>query len=157
MGSYVDEVLIKDEQVIYRGHLTLWAFFWWIAGGLVLLLAFGLGLLLWLWAWLLYRSTELAVTNKRIIVKAGVIQRNTTEMFLEKVESIQVEQGVMGRLFDFGTITVSGTGGDHAPVRSVSRPLEFRKAFMTAVDGNRRDRKSVGEGKRGKFGGGREI
>jgi uncharacterized membrane protein YdbT with pleckstrin-like domain len=138
MSSYVDEVLIKNEQVIYRGHLTLWAFFWWIAGGLVLLLAFGLGLLLWLWAWLLYRSTELAVTNKRIIVKAGVIQRNTTEMFLEKVESIQVDQGVMGRLFDFGTITVSGTGGDRAPIRAVAQPIEFRKAFMTAVDANRR-------------------
>src|SRR3982751_4747230 len=69
MGSYVDEVLIKDEQVIYRGHLTLWGFFWWILGGLLLLPAFGLGLLVWLWAWLLFRSTELAVTNKRIIVK----------------------------------------------------------------------------------------
>ena len=134
MSSYVDEVLIKDETVLYRGRLSVWSFFWWILGGLLLLAAFGLGLLLWLWAWLLYRSTELAVTNKRIIVKAGVVQRNTTEMFLEKVESIQVDQGVMGRLFDFGTITVSGTGGDRAPVRNVAQPIEFRKAFMTAVD-----------------------
>jgi hypothetical protein len=59
-------------------------------------------------------------------------------MFLEKVESIQVDQGVLGRLFDFGTITVSGTGGDRSPIRDVSKPLEFRKAFMTAVDANRR-------------------
>ena len=85
MSSYVDDVLIKDEVVIYRGHLTVWAFFWWIFFGVLLLAAFGLGLLLLLWAWLVYRSTELAVTNKRIIVKAGLIQRNTTEMFLEKV------------------------------------------------------------------------
>ena len=62
----------------------------------------------------------------------------TSEMFLEKVESIQVDQGVLGRMFDFGTITVSGTGGDHSPIRDVSQPLEFRKAFMTAVDANRR-------------------
>jgi uncharacterized membrane protein YdbT with pleckstrin-like domain len=138
MSSYVDNVLIKDEVVIYRGHLTVWAFFWWMFFGLLLLVAFGLGLLLWLWAWLIYRSTELAVTNKRIIVKSGLIQRNTTEMFLEKVESIQVDQGVLGRIFDFGSITISGTGGDKSPVRNVSQPLEFRKAFMTAVDANRR-------------------
>ena len=138
MSSYVDEVLIKDEAVLYRGHLSVWSFFWWIFFGLLLLAAFGLGLLLWLWAWLVYRSTELAVTNKRIITKAGFIQRNTTEMFLEKVESIQVDQGIMGRMFDFGSITVSGTGGDKSPVRNVSQPLEFRRAFMTAVDANRR-------------------
>ena len=138
MSSYVDEVLIKDETVLYRGHLSTWSFFWWIFFGFLLLAAFGLGLLLWLWAWLVYRSTELAVTNKRIITKSGFIQRNTTEMFLEKVESIQVDQGVAGRLLDFGSITISGTGGDKSPVRSVSQPLEFRKAFMTAVDANRK-------------------
>jgi uncharacterized membrane protein YdbT with pleckstrin-like domain len=138
MSSYVDQVLIKDETVIYRGHLTLWSFFWWILLGLLLLAAFGLGLLFWLWAWLKYRSTELAVTNKRIIVKSGLIQRNTTEMFLEKVESIQVDQGIFGRILDFGSITISGTGGDKSPVNNVSHPIEFRKAFMTAVDANRK-------------------
>jgi len=138
MSSYVDEVLIKDETVIYRGHLSVWSFFWWIVAGLLLLAAFGFGLLIWLAAWLKYRSTELAVTNKRVITKSGLIQRNTTEMFLEKVESIQVDQGILGRIFDFGSITISGTGGDKSPVNSVSQPLEFRKAFMTAVDANRR-------------------
>lgn len=137
MASYVDEVLIKDETVLYRGHLTLWGFFWWIFLGLLLLPLFGAGLLLWLWAFIVYKSTELAVTNKRIIVKSGLIQRNTIEMFLEKVESIQVDQGIFGRIFDFGSITISGTGGDKSPVRNVSQPLEFRKAFMTAVDQNR--------------------
>ena len=66
MSSYVDEVLIKDESVLYRGHLTLWGFFWWIFFGLLLLPAFGLGLLLWLWAWIVYRSTELAVDTPSI-------------------------------------------------------------------------------------------
>ena len=138
MSTYVDDVLIKDETVMYRGHLTAWAFFWRIFFGLLLLPAFGLGLLLWLSAWLVYRSTELAVTNKRIIVKAGLIQRNTIEMFLEKVESIQVDQGICGRILDFGSITISGTGGDKSPVRDVAQPLEFRKAFMTAVDATRK-------------------
>jgi len=138
MSSYVDEVLIKDEAVRYRGHLSVWSFFWWIALGLLLLPAFGLGLLIWFWAWVIYRTTELAVTNKRIIAKAGFIQRNTTEMFLEKVESIRVDQGILGRIFDFGSITISGTGGDKSPVKNVSHPLEFRKAFMSAVDTNRK-------------------
>jgi uncharacterized membrane protein YdbT with pleckstrin-like domain len=138
MSSYVDEVLIKDEAVLYRGHLSAWSFFWWIALGLLLLPAFGLGLLIWLWAWVIYKTTELAVTNKRVIAKAGLIQRNTTEMFLEKVESIRVDQGILGRIFDFGSITMSGTGGDKSPVKNVSQPLEFRKAFMTAVDANRK-------------------
>ncbi|MEO7726756.1 MAG: PH domain-containing protein [Burkholderiales bacterium] len=138
MSSYVDEVLIKDEMVIYRGRLSLWSFFGWIFLGLILLIAVGIGLLVWLWVWLKYSSTELAVTNKRIIVKSGLIQRNTTEMFLEKVESIQVDQGIMGRMLDFGSITVSGTGGDKSPVNNVAHPIEFRKAFMTAVDANRK-------------------
>ena len=105
---------------------------------MLLIPAFGVGLLLWLSAWLKYRSTELAVTNKRVITKTGLIQRNTTEMFLEKVESIQVDQGILGRICDFGSITISGTGGDKSPVNNVSQPLEFRRAFMTAVDATRK-------------------
>lgn len=138
MSTYVDTVLIKDEAVLHRGHLSAWSFFWWILFGLLLLPLFGAGLLLWLWAWIVYRSTELAVTNKRIIVKWGLIQRNTIEMFLDKVESIQIDQGIFGRLLDFGSITISGTGGDKSPVHNVSQPLEFRKAFMTAVDATRK-------------------
>ena len=138
MSSYVDDVLINDEVVRYRARLSAWSFFWWILFGLLLLPAFGLGLLLWLAAWIIYVSTELAITNKRIISKSGLIQRNTTEMFLEKVESVQVEQGILGRLFDFGSITISGTGGDKSPIRNISQPIEFRKAFMGAVDQNRK-------------------
>ena len=95
-------------------------------------------MLLWLAAWVIYISTELAITNKRIIAKSGLIERKTMEMFLEKVESIQVDQGILGRILDFGSITFSGTGGDKSPVRNISAPLEFRKAFMAAVDANRR-------------------
>ena len=137
MSSYVDNVLIKDEAVLYRAKLSLWSFFWLIFLGLLLLPAFGLGLLLWLCAWIIYVSTELAITNKRIISKSGLIQRQTMEMFLGKVESIQVDQSILGRIFNFGSITISGTGGDKSPIRSISDPLQFRKAFMAAVDSNR--------------------
>ena len=138
MSSYVDNVLIKDEAVLYRGRRSLWSFFWLIVLGLLLLPVFGLGLLLWIAVWIIYISTELAITNKRIIAKSGLIERKTMEMFLEKVESIQVDQGLLGRIFDFGSITISGTGGDKSPIRNISAPLEFRKAFMGAVDANRK-------------------
>ena len=137
MSSYVDDVLIKDETVQYRAKLSLWSFFWLIFLGLLLLPAFGLGLLLWIAAWVIYISTELAITNKRIIAKSGLIERKTMEMFLEKVESIQVDQSVLGRIFNFGSITISGTGGDKSPIKSISDPIQFRKAFMSAVDSNR--------------------
>lgn len=137
MSSYVDDVLIKDEAVQYRAKLSLWSFFWLIVLGLLLLPAFGLGLLLWIAAWLIYISTELAITNKRIIAKSGLIQRKTMEMFLEKIESIQVDQSVLGRIFNFGSITISGTGGDKSPIKNISDPIQFRKAFMGAVDSNR--------------------
>ena len=99
MSSYVDDVLIKDEAVLYRAKLSAWSFFWWIVLGLLLLPAFGLGLLLWIAAWIIYISTELAITNKRIIAKSGLIERKTMEMFLGKVESIQVDQSIADRKY----------------------------------------------------------
>lgn len=138
MSSYVDNVLIKDEAVIYLAKLSLWSFFWYFFFGLLLLPLFGAGFLLWIAAWIIYISTELAITNKRIISKKGLIQRQTVEMFLEKVESIQVDQGVLGRIFNFGSITIAGTGGDKSPINNISDPLEFRKAFMGAVDANKK-------------------
>ncbi len=138
MSSYVDKVLIKDEAVIYLAKLSLWSFFWYFFFGLLLLPLFGAGLILWIAAWIIYISTELAITNKRIISKKGLIQRQTVEMFLEKIESIQVDQGVLGRVFNFGSITIAGTGGDKSPINNISDPIEFRKAFMTAVDANKK-------------------
>ena len=137
MSSYVDDVLIKDEAVLYRAKLSRWSFFWLIFLGLLLLPAFGLGLLLWIAAWIIYISTELAITNKRIIAKSGLIERKTMEMFLAKVESVKVDQSILGRIFNFGSITISGTGGDKSPIKNISAPLQFRKAFMGAVDANR--------------------
>jgi len=84
----------------------VWTFFWWILFGLLLLAAFGLGLLLWLWAWLLYRSTELAVTNKRIIVKSGLIQRTPPRCFSKKSKAFRSTRNTRTHL-DFGSITIS--------------------------------------------------
>lgn len=137
MSSYVEGVLINDERVMYRARISKWSLWPLILFGTLLLPAFGAGLLLWLWAWIIYTTTELAITNKRVIAKTGLIQRRTIEMFLEKIESIQVDQSVMGRMFNFGSVIISGTGVHSAPFRSISDPLALRRNFMMAADSRR--------------------
>jgi uncharacterized membrane protein YdbT with pleckstrin-like domain len=133
MPGYVEQNLIKDENVLYRGTLSPWAFAGRIALGLVLV-PFGIGLLLLLGIWIWIRNIELAVTNKRIIVKTGFIARETIELNLGKVESLQVNQGVWGRICNYGSIQINGTGMSHAPIHGVQDPLAFRRHFMEAQD-----------------------
>ncbi len=71
-------------------------------------------------------STELAVTDRRVIYKAGILARHTLEMNRSKVESVDVDQSLLGRLLGFGTIIVRGTGGSLEPIRMISDPLTFR-------------------------------
>jgi uncharacterized membrane protein YdbT with pleckstrin-like domain len=134
MASYVDRVLINGEEVLYRANVSKWSLVPLFILGVVTLPVFGIGLLFFLWAWIIFATTELAVTNKRIIAKAGLIQRKTIEMFLAKVESIQVDQSILGRLLNYGSVIISGTGVHSAPFRSISDPLMFRKNFMSAAD-----------------------
>jgi len=74
------------------------------------------------------------VTDKRIIAKTGLVSRNTVEMFLDKVESLNVDPSVGGRVLDYGTVTVRGTGETVEPIRAISNPLLLRKQFMAAAD-----------------------
>lgn len=78
-------------------------------------------------AWLRVRSTELAVTSQRVVAKFGWIRRRTVELNHNMVESITVDQGLMGRVFNFGTLTIRGTGGGQTPVPTIAHPLEFRR------------------------------
>ena len=71
-------------------------------------------------------TTELAVTDRRVIYKSGFISRHTLEINRSKVESVDVDQSLMGRLLGFGTIVVRGTGGSLEPIRTISDPLTFR-------------------------------
>ena len=134
MASYVEGALIPGESISYTGNISLWGLTHLILLGLVLLPVFGLGLLFWLTAFIRYKTTELAVTNKRVIAKFGFISRHTIEMNINKVESIQVTQSVFGRLLDFGTLIIAGTGSQQAPIPGISNPMGFRKAFMHAQD-----------------------
>lgn len=137
MTSYVEQVLVQGERVVHVGRPTLWSVWHLLLLGLILLPAFGAGLILWLIAFIRIKSTELAVTTKRVIVKHGFIRRSTIEINLSKVESIQVTQSLLGRMFDFGTLVIAGTGASHAPLEGIAEPLAFRKAFVEAQDSAR--------------------
>ena len=71
-------------------------------------------------------TTELAITDRRVIYKSGLLSRHTLEMNRSKVESVDVDQSILGRVFSFGTIVVRGTGGSLEPIRLISDPLTFR-------------------------------
>lgn len=147
--SYVDRYLIPDETVVYRGKLTGLPY-WWAALPLVATLAAAVlhnplkgwipaGILalvtLATWAWVRVRRAfaEFAVTNKRIMIKMGVIQLRTTEIMLSKVENVAVAQGLSGRIFNYGTITVTGTGGTRETFHDIAAPLEFRRQVQAQL------------------------
>lgn len=134
MGTYVQGSLTPGEQIVYEGEVSIWSLLPLVIVGFIFLFAMGLGLIFWLIAYIRYKTTEMAVTNKRIIAKFGFISRTTIELNLRKAESIQVHQGILGRLFNFGSIVVSGGGSPQAPVPGISRPLEFRRAFLAAQE-----------------------
>ena len=133
MASYVDSTLLAGETIMYRARISLWSVGHMIFFG-VLLLPIAIGLIFLVWAYIRYKTTEFAVTDRRIIAKTGLISRSTVELFLDKVEALHVDQSVWGRLLDFGTVTIHGTGTTLEPIRNISAPLELRKQFMQAAD-----------------------
>ena len=75
-------------------------------------------------------TSEFLITNKRVIIKTGLIARSTLEMNIRKIESVNVEQTVMGRILGYGDIHIIGTGGTKETFRQISKPITFRKHFQ---------------------------
>jgi uncharacterized membrane protein YdbT with pleckstrin-like domain len=80
------------------------------------------------------RATEIAVTNRRLVVKTGIASRKTIEMLLNKIESIEVKETTVGRVLGYGTIAVIGTGGTMEPFPRIARPLEFRSQVQQQIE-----------------------
>jgi len=131
--SYIDDSLIEGERIVHRGRISWWSVFGLLFLG-ILTLVLVVGLVFLIWAWIRVRSTEIAITSKRIIAKFGFIHRHTVEINLDKVESLRVEQGFWGRILNFGTIFISGAGTAVAPMPDIADPLVFRRKFMEATD-----------------------
>jgi uncharacterized membrane protein YdbT with pleckstrin-like domain len=139
MSTYVEDALVGGEKIVHQGTISLWSVWHLLALGLVLLPAFGLGLIFLGIAYIRIKSTEIAVTTKRLIVKHGFIRRSTIEINIQKIESIQVDQGFLGRVLNYGTLVISGTGTSHAPITGIAEPMAFRRAFIEAQDAVKRD------------------
>ncbi len=162
--GYVEQNLIPGENVIYRARLHWIVLFWpgviailFGLPGLALLMGSlgstssrdgsaggmaGMGIILLLVAAItlaggvLARSAaQFAVTNKRVILKMGVVRRRTLEMFLNKIESVGVDQGIIGRMLGYGSIVVRGTGGSAEPFDKIYHPLEFRHQVQQQIGG----------------------
>lgn len=143
MGSYIEQNLARDEQIIVKAQVTWLSQFWNLFfGGLFVLTAlssknflfFIIGAIFIAVAVVNVITTELALTNRRIIAKSGLIRRNTIELKVNRVESLGVDQGVLGRILNFGSIVIKGVGGSNAPIPYIARPLEFRQQVNNFLD-----------------------
>ena len=136
--SYVEKHLMPGEQIEYRANLhwlvfvlpillfiaAIWLFS--LGGNIAKILAFILmvGVLVTgLIAVIERRTSEFAVTNKRVLIKTGLIRRHSLETLLSKIESIGVAQSILGRILGFGTIVISGTGGSKEPFHKIADPM----------------------------------
>lgn len=149
--SYLDRNLLTNEQVLFRTRLH-WRLY--VTPLLFTLLAMGpIAVLLWMrdaraWAplppalglvWVLAahvrrQSSEFAVTNKRVVIKIGVFTTRSVELLPSKVEGVTVEQDLWGKLFGYGDIVVTGSGGSKEAFAGIQRPFEFRRAMQEATD-----------------------
>ena len=153
--GYVERHLLAGEHVVYKTRLH-WVLF--LKPALLFLGGVALAVVLrqvqdppWLWmigaavaliglVWGLVHYVELmtsefAVTSSRLIMKVGLISRYTTELLLTKVETIGVQQGLMGRMLGYGDLIVTGTGGAREVFRRVRDPIGFRNHVQQATLG----------------------
>ena len=149
--SYLDDHLLTGERIVYRARLH-WTIFLTaiivvvlgIALGILLQVVepayslagaalAGIGLLLAIGPAVRYISSEFAVTDKRVLGKLGFIERESKETLLSKVEAIAIDQGVIGRILGFGTVTITGTGGTQESFPRISEPLEFRRQIQSQI------------------------
>jgi Bacterial PH domain len=100
--------------------------------GFLSVLMFISGSILLLVKWVQRRTTEIAITDRRVIYKTGLIWRDTIEMNRTQIESVEVSQSILGRVLDYGTITLRGTGLGIEPIRQIEAPLKFRGFVRSA-------------------------
>ena len=154
MGRYIDDILQPGEKVLYSTNAH-WIFYGpailaWVAAAAFLVLSGQVGtgtpamfclalaavsaviaLYKMFTAWFHRWTTETDVTNLRVVHKTGFVKRRTFEMSLDKVESVDVNQSILGRLLNYGDVTILGVGEGRETIRTIASPLAFRN-FITA-------------------------
>lgn len=149
--SYLDRVLQPGETIRYRSKIH-WLIYWpaalflllaivGLAGWInypeyeivalaVMLIGAGGFVLAWLIAFVKRWTTEIAVTDRRVIYKVGLVARRTMEMNMDKIESVDVDQSVIGRILDYGTVVIRGTGAGMSPLKNIDGPIELRNHVL---------------------------
>jgi uncharacterized membrane protein YdbT with pleckstrin-like domain len=149
MGRYIDDILQPGEKVLYSTNAH-WIFYLpaiaaWILAVVLFFLAratvtesivllclsasavVAIAALYWTFkAWFHRWTTETDVTNLRVVHKTGFIKRRTFEMSLDKVESVDVDQTILGRILNYGNVTVRGVGEGAETITTIASPLDFR-------------------------------
>ncbi|MDE1934701.1 PH domain-containing protein [Bradyrhizobium sp.] len=152
MGRYIDQILQPGENVLYSTNAH-WIFYlpaivsWILAlallilsratttDGIVLLclsasaIAALAGLYWAIRGWFHRLTTETDVTDRRVVHKTGFINRHTFEIALDKIESVDVEQSIAGRIFNYGDVTIMGVGEGRQTISTIASPLAFRSAI----------------------------
>ena len=152
MGRYIDEILQPGEKVLYSTNLH-WIFYWraivaWIVAlvllalsrttateGIVLLClsaaaVVAFAALYWTaTAWFLRWTTETDVTDRRVVHKTGFIKRRTFEIALDKIASVDVDQTILGRILNYGDVTIMGVGEGMQRIPTIASPLAFRSSI----------------------------
>ena len=152
MGRYVDQILQPGETVLYSTNAH-WIFYLpaiiaWIVVLVFLILSqtmvttsliqLCLGIaavaavaaLYWtIRAWFHRLTIETDVTDRRVVHKTGFVRRRTFEIALNKIESVDVDQSISGRIFNYGNVTIMGVGEGRQTIRTIASPLAFRNAI----------------------------
>lgn len=158
MATYIDQILTPGETIQDTARVTGWIWFGPIMACLAILsvlglalatpsirqqpiLAAGAGLLavgsvcaILLGPWIRQSTTDMVVTDRRVIAKFGLISRRAIEMRISKIESIEVEQTLLGRMLNYGAVIVHGVGGGFEPLNIVADPLAFKRAIEEQVN-----------------------
>ena len=129
--GYVEKSLASDEAIITRARFH-WAYHLFAWGSLLLLGVFIIGIYIFARMMIWMKTTEIAVTDRRIVIKRGWIKRSTEELSLSSVEEVNVKQGFWGRVFGFGELTIGGTGTGELHTPSIADPVEFRQSISEA-------------------------
>jgi uncharacterized membrane protein YdbT with pleckstrin-like domain len=152
MARYIDEILQPGEQVLYSTNAH-WIFYFpaivaWAVVAVLLIVSFVIppvalvGLasaavvavpaLFWtVKGWFHRMTTETDVTNHRVVHKTGFIKRRTFEIALDKIESVDVEQSILGRILNYGDVRINGVGEGTQNIPTIASPLAFRSAITT--------------------------
>ena len=157
LGAYTAATLQFDERPLHQTTIHWMALSGSVIGAfLCLIIIVPIAMLAawrdFYWAWLLVviplgilvsaavtvRTSELVITDRRVLIKVGFIQRHTFEMFISKIESVAVFQSMLGRLFNYGTVEIRGTGGSSESFATIAAPLPFRDAIQLVQSGSER-------------------